>query len=455
MEYFSLEKPIITDEDKLTAINSTAYLENFAFRKEANGPEYKYWDKVRFQKPLPPNLTPEQVWFLVKSERRLASTLIYPKNKAGKYFTLFQTEYISKLCHELDMEIGGNLLTEVQDISSATKKMLVANGIMEEAIASSQLEGADTGRVYAKRMLREGLKPRTESEQMILNNHLVLTDIESSYSKSPMSVGMLEEMHARLTDKTLDDWGKTPHRRSAKDEPLCVRDEINEGTCYFQAPETSFVDASLDLFVLYANDELDGYLHPAIKSVVLHFWIGYLHAFTDGNGRLARAVAHWYMLRHKYWGYSYLPLSSLLKIGGKKAYTMAYVYSEQDDLDLTYFVSYIFRKMEEAVTNLKKNLQEKRTISSTLTRKLGEAYGFNERLALTAKYLVSSPENTLSFSSQMRAHGVSRSTAVKDFAVLSANGFIVATKSGRNVRYHASEKLRLLAKQAEDEEGEG
>jgi Fic family protein len=48
---------------------------------------------------------------------------------------------------------------------------------MEEAITSSQLEGAATTREVAKEMIREGRQPRDRSERMILNNYLTMQRI--------------------------------------------------------------------------------------------------------------------------------------------------------------------------------------------------------------------------------------------------------------------------------------
>ena len=55
--------------------------------------------------------------------------------------------------------------------SVANKKQYLVNSVMEEAIASSQLEGAATTRAQAKKILREGRKPKNTSEQMIVNNY--------------------------------------------------------------------------------------------------------------------------------------------------------------------------------------------------------------------------------------------------------------------------------------------
>ena len=111
------------------------------------------------------------------------------------------------------------------------------------------------------------------------------------------------------------------------------------------------------------NDNLEDpyFVHPLIKAILLHFWLGYLHPFTDGNGRFARTIFYWYLLRHKYWAVSYLPVSRVIR-NAPAQYRDAYVYSEQDDRDATYFVDY----------NLHKIMQAKREFEDYALRKQAE-----------------------------------------------------------------------------------
>jgi len=442
MERFRLEKPNITEEDKKIA-DDRDDIEMYRFAKKADAPEYRYWDKFKFIRPIPNNLSPLQAWYLIKRRRRYGTHLVDVRDESGEWFRLNQTEHIQKLCHEFDMTIGGSLLAEIRDLNDADKRVMIANGIIEEAIASSQLEGADTGRDFAERILREGLAPKSRSEQMIVNNHVVLQEVEESLSKLPMSMAMLDEMHAKLTVKTLDDWDNVPHRRTETDEPLVVKDDQY---VYHQAPSVGFVEKHLPLLVMYMNDEYGDYLHPVVKAIVIHFWIGYLHPYTDGNGRLARAAAHWYMLRHNYWGYSYLPISTMLKEGGKKAYTRAYVYAEQDDCDLTYFVNYVMNKMEDAMNRLKSTMAVRRVEAGMTVKIFLERYDLSERLALVMKYLTVSPGNYVTFSSHMIGNGIARATAAKDFKRLLQLGLVTIKKSGRTVRYFASETARATVR---------
>ena len=68
-------------------------------------------------------------------------------------------------------------------------------------------------------------------------------------------------------------------------------------------PPAATLPARMDAMVRFAEESLgDGsFLHPVVQTIVLHFWLAYDHPFEDGNGRTARALFYWSMLRRGYW----------------------------------------------------------------------------------------------------------------------------------------------------------
>lgn len=85
-----------------------------------------------------------------------------------------------------------------------------------------------------------------------------------------------------------------------------------------------------------------------MKAIILHFMLGYEHPFRDGNGRTARALFYWFMLKSGYWPFEYISISTLLKEAPMQ-YGRSYVYTETDAFDLTYFVIYQLRVIERAM----------------------------------------------------------------------------------------------------------
>ena len=61
----------------------------------------------------------------------------------------------------------------------------------------------------------------------------------------------------------------------------------------------------------FANKD-DTFIHPIIKAIIIHFLISFLHPFVDGNGRTARSLFYWYMLKKGYWMREFLSISRII-----------------------------------------------------------------------------------------------------------------------------------------------
>jgi Fic family protein len=178
---------------------------------------------------------------------------------------------------------------------------------------------------------------------------------------------------------------------------------------------------------------------------MIHFWIGLLHPFEDGNGRLARILFYWYMLKKEYWAFAYLSLSEKIKKSSIQ-YAMAYVYSEQDGCDLTYFINYNIDKLKLARKDfqayVKAKIDENRSIISLSQKE----YGFNERQIKLLQYLYQNVQSRTNISAHQKLFSVKKLTAINDLKMLIEKGFLVKRKQGRNVYYYPTEKIAKLFK---------
>src|SRR5262249_29767139 len=152
-------------------------------------------------------------------------------------------------------------------------------------------------------------------------------------------------------------------------------------------PDRDFIDQELPKLMKFANDEHDQvFIHPLLKAIMVHFWIGLLHPFEDGNGRLARILFYWYMLRKGYWAFSYLSLSERL-LKSSQQYAMAYIYTEQDGYDLNYFIHYNVEKLKLTRQHFRYVLQKKLDETKQVAQLIQSAHPFNERQINLLQYL--------------------------------------------------------------------
>lgn len=443
---YKLEQPDlskVSQDEILKAFNGEQGDDVFKFVKKSTGSEYLYWDKLRHKEPSPEGISKEALWKFIKVIRGSQSINTVIRDKDGKFFTWSKLDYFEEFFHNLDMETGGGLFVEKGGVKKADKQKLISRGVMEEAIASSQLEGAATSRKVAKKMLREKRKPVNESEQMILNGHTAMLAIEGGYSDEVMSLDLILELHAILTKDTKDTQGEKPRLRK-NNEPVCVTDDSGE-IIYHEAPSGKFVKKELERLVKFANDELgcEAYMHPAVKAIMIHFWIGYLHPFTDGNGRLARLLFFWYLVKRDYWVFRFLPISTVIK-KSQRQYIMAYVYSEQDNNDMTYFLDYNLKKIKLAVKDFTDYVKEQSLANIQMNKKCSIKYSLNQRQVQLLQFFYGNLDERTTMATHMEINQISKKTASVDLKDLVRKKFLISTKQGRRVYYYGTKKIKEL-----------
>ena len=370
--------------------------------------EYYPWEKVKYIK-LPDNIKATDVWSLLQLMRTQTAVHL----KFGKYtFTFNLTPTIQKTLHECDMNYGGRMGSSAP-LNETDKQQYLISSIMEEAIASSQIEGAVTTRRIAKDMLKQNRAPRNKSERMILNNYETIRHIRG-ISKEPLSEAGLLEIQRLMTLETLDDPIDAGHFRT--DNNIKVIDST-DGTVMHEPPLIDELpELMTDLYSFFNSDREDVFIHPIIKACILHFMVGYIHPFVDGNGRTARALFYWYMLKKGYWLTEYLSISGVI-LKSRTAYGKAYLHTEIDNLDLTYFINYKMRVIrlayESLQSYLKRKIAEKNAASSFM--RLG---GINDRQALILQSVSEEPERVLTVIEIETWFSVANQTARNDLQSL-------------------------------------
>lgn len=373
--------------------------------------EYLYWDKIKYKAK---DCTPLELWSAVKLDRLLKSKMI---NFHSYNFRYVITDYIQKSLHKLDMNIGGILGSNI-GIAETDKTKFIINSIMEEAISSSQMEGANTTRKKAKEMIRQEKKPKNKSEQMILNNFITMKYIVQHKSEDLTTENLLY-IHKLITNNTLDKTKDEGKFRESYD--IHIVNHTNSEVVH-TPPLQSNLKKLIDELCIFFNSDNEEFTHPIIKACIIHFMIGWIHPFTDGNGRTARAIFYWYMLRKGYWLTEYLSISRIIK-DTKSQYEKAFLYSEIDDNDLTYFISYHIKTMEKAFVKLKEYIsnKQKEVFQSAQFMKIPEV---NDRMAQILKIIHDDADRILNTKEMESRFNVSNYTARKDLKSLVNLGFL-------------------------------
>jgi Fic family protein len=407
---------------------------------------YWHWHDFRFR-PMPEGLTPEIGWSLVKISRFGQQRRFGLKGMDGTDFGYWVPDGIQRGLHFIDQNATGQILVDEPTIGQTDRDRYILNSLMEEAIASSILEGAATTRKKAKEMLREERKPRNRGEQMVLNNYRTMRKIKD-LSNHELSVEMLCDLQASMTAGTLEDASAAGRFRRA-DEDVHVVDMV-DGRILHTPPPTSELDRRVKLLCTFANETPDSsFIHPVVKAIILHFWLAYEHPFVDGNGRTSRALFYWFLLKHKYWLIEFLPISRIILKAPAK-YMRAFQFSETDEGDVTYFVAFHVRALRIAIEDLRLYMARKQQLLEKAKLQLHKVPGLNHRQVEILQHALRHPDNTYTIRRHMNTHGIVYQTARTDLFALERKGFFRTVKDGRTYVFIPADEMASKLKLTED-----
>ncbi len=377
--------------------------------------DYLHWDKIKYKTERE---NKNDVWSAVKFNRVITNKSLF----FGKYkFTYPTTDFIQRTLHQFDLHTGGTLTSNI-GIAETDKSKFVINSLIEESINSSQMEGASTTRKKAKEMIQQEKKPQNKSEVMIMNNYVTMKHIVQ-IKEQDLSVEKLLEIHRLISKNTLENINEEGKLRT-NDEIFVAN--VMKGEIVHQPPSVSELPILIHDLIEFFNKDSEDFIHPIVKGCIIHFMIGWIHPFTDGNGRTARALFYWYMLKKGYWLTEYLSISKIIK-DSKKQYEKAYLYTENDDNDLGYFITYHLKAMIKAYDALKTYIHSKQR-EVIQAAKFLKIEGVNDRMAQIIKIIYDDADRVLNSKEIENKFNISSFTARSDLKSLVNLGFLEEVK---------------------------
>lgn len=401
---------------------------------------YLHWNKLRHLRS-PKGLSSEEWWLGLKAARLAERRLLPLTDSKGRPFGYGLPDLVLERLHRIDQRCGGEVaMDEVVTSEREAGQRFLVNSLMEEAIRSSQLEGATTSRRAAKDMLRSGRAPRDRSERMILNNYRALQYMHEEMGET-LSPESILELHRIVTEGTLDDPSAAGRFQRPGEMRVAVFDR-DDGKPIHIPPPAEQLPERIRLLCDFANEgnEGDRFVHPVLRAILLHFWLAYDHPFEDGNGRTARILFFWLMRVRGYWLAEYLPISKLLRKAPAQ-YARAFMETETDEGDTTYFLIHQLGVIEQAIGDLHRYLQHKIAEVRNVERLLQEADGFNGRQLALLTGAIRHPDSSYSFASHAESHRVTHETARSDLSALFERGLLARKRKGHRYIFEPAPDL--------------
>ena len=404
---------------------------------------YLYWDKFKWRVKKEDDAI--EAWKATKFHRYLLQRSIELEDKNGKRFVFCIPDSLeAKLFRVTNIALKGIVPSD-----SIKKQFLLSSLMTEEAISSSQLEGASTTRKVAKELLISKRKVKNQDERMILNNYLLMKELKRVQHQE-LTIDMILDFH-KIATSGIDTNNNIAGALRESDD-IVITDGLEDNIIH-QPPPFKELERRLQKLCDFANKEHSGangslFIHPIVKAIILHFMIGYEHPFADGNGRTARALFYWYMLKSGFDYFEYISISKLLK-NAPKQYALSYIYVEADEGDLSYFIDYqvdiIIRAIDELLEYLQRKMQDYEEIAYLLKdSKIGSSLNFVQKEIL--KKAIQNPGVVFSANEIALEYSLSPTTARKYLNELVQYRLLARFKERRTILYIAPANIIELLK---------
>lgn len=421
----------------------------FSHMSQTINDKYIHWHNLQYLEP-PEGLTIKDWWTSIKIARSGQLREIPLKDLKGLPFKCGMPDPMLEYLHKIDQNSSGIIETFDRDaINSKTQEKYMIHSIIEEAITSSQLEGATSTRKVAKEMIKTERRPRDKSEQMILNNYLTMRLIKD-ISKDELSIEVVLELHRKLTEHTLDADDAAGRFRNAN-EDIRVYDNMIDNEIVHTPPPAEELHNRIQGLCDFANGKTPSfYMHPVVRSIILHFWLAYDHPFVDGNGRCARALFYWSMLHHGYWLFEYLSVSQILRKAPSK-YAMSFLYSETDENDITYFILYNLGVIIRSIDALHSYIATRSSKLRQIDRLIRNTnFNLNHRQIDLLQHALRHSDAMYTIKGHKNANNIVYQTARTDLIKLNQIGLFEIKQIGREIVFIPSdtieEKIEALIK---------
>lgn len=421
---------------------------------------YLHWEKVKHLEP-PEGYTPELYWHAMKASRTairrnlplITKESAFPsedgKQSVVTFWFCMPDPLLTKVMW-ISEQASGALVGEPSLTDDKAKQRHIINSLVDEAIYSSQIEGASTTRAVAREMIRTERKPLDVSEQMIVNNYRAMLFIKD-HVDDDLTPSMVFALHTILVAGTDIPTDRVGVFRQA-DDGIVVGDDMT-GKPLHTPPPAEELDWRLLWLCNFVNGKVtafdkggiaNGFLPGVVKAIVAHFMIGYDHPFYDGNGRTARALFYWIMVREGFWLMEHLSISGEIK-KAQDSYLKAYLHTETDECDVTYFLMHQLDVIVKTIEGLKERLREKAAeLHETEALLAGSPLGgaLNHRQLALLQNALKNPGQNYTVKSHMNSHRIAKQTARNDLVELAESyGLLTVGQQGRTAVFTAPSDL--------------
>lgn len=370
-------------------------------------------DKVQDMRFSTVGFSNADIWEAAKKERAQGITRSLVLN--GEVFRWSVSNAMEALLSELDIKISGGKNIAAH-INSKNEHPLLITAQVDEALASAQLAGAAITKKTAKELLLKKRSPVDVNQQIILNLFRAIAKV-ATVKEASFTIGLIQELHAQVTKETLMLKNIGRFRTNNKIDTSGVH-----GDAKLQLNDAKNIAANMQWLCDFMNNDAHPFfIHPLIKASIIQYLFTAIRPFRDANGRMARLLAYWYLLRKDYWALQYMSLSNVM-VKLKPQYLKSFLQVQKDDNDMGYFIHFEMQCIKMATKALTETLQK--TTKEVIANEFAPQNDFNNRQAQALKWIKDDAEKTITIRELRSNFGVSKETARTDLTQLVEQGWL-------------------------------
>ena len=315
-------------------------------------------------------------------------------------------------------------------LSDSSRLTMVAESLSSETVSSSSIEGVslqyDSVLSSVLKQLNADLSFKANTSRNEVSVSRLIVDANKDHS--PLTVERLFYWHKLLFDG-VPKAVSPKHVGAFRTGPVYIIRQTHRDTeILYEGVPAQIVDQEIEKLLEYINSDTEP--NALIRSAVASFWFVMIHPFTDGNGRISRAIADYILSLDC--GSNFRPYSissSVMK--DKKGYYDSLKISQTDaSMDITqwvlWYISTVCSSLSDAVETCRRK-QRTSQIMKSLDPNL-----FNSRQLHMLFYLVEgSFYGKLNADKWMKMTKCQSATATRDLTDLTEKGLLIRLGEGR------------------------
>lgn len=369
-----------------------------------------------------------EFWSLMNEYRITNSTFLELYDQTNSKLKYYKNSNIDEYISQIVIT-GSDQIEDLipDDIKDAT----LIDSIIDEAFSSSVIEGAFSTRKRAQEMITKKQDPKTKSERMIFNNFKAIR-----YTLDNLEIEINDEFIYKiwetLTEGTLEEEDYTELYRTG---PVYIKNRFED--IVYEGPNFLEVPKMMSSLINYINDK-DDTTHPIIKAIIIHYYFVYIHPFFDGNGRTARALMNFYLIRSGFDFFKYFSISKIL-VDKRAKYYDSIKQCEDNCNDITYFIEFYSELLIHTIIEIRKTYINQ--FSKKIIVKLLDAKGIqlNQRQSKTLDLMFKNNKKIIDVKDYTKRHKVVQETARKDLNIMHEYGIFEIKKTGNRYLYNLRE----------------